>query len=187
MLVDALIVVESFIVAMLLRFDAQVPEAYWGSFWPFAALSVFVFVALLFKSGAYRNVLRYTGVHQGVRVAAATAVAVGVLVVADIVIKEPLDWDRLVPLSVVVIGAVLAFVQLVGVRLYPRIFYERSLREVAGEHKRALIVGTGEEGVALARQLWRTPDAQIKPVGFVDQTEDERMRGKQIEGVPVLG
>ncbi|MDQ4148235.1 MAG: hypothetical protein M3120_11295, partial [Pseudomonadota bacterium] len=60
MFVDSLIVLESFVIALLFRFDASVPREYWASFWPFAAFSVVVFVALLFQSGVYRNVLRYT-------------------------------------------------------------------------------------------------------------------------------
>ena len=194
LLVDTLIVLESFVVAMLLRFDAQVPAIFWDRFWPFAAFSAVVFIALLFRSGAYRNVLRYTGTYMGVRVAGAAAMAMGVLVVADLITKA--IWIQNVPISVVVIGSVFAFVQLVAVRLYPRIFYERSLREVIGERKRALIVGTGEEGVTVARQLWRAPDAEIKlvdfagmkPVGFVEETDGgEWLRDEQIEGIPVLG
>ena len=129
MLVDALIVLESLVISILLRFDGQVPKEYWHRFWPFAVLSVVVFVGLLYRSGAYRNVLRYTGVYQGVRIAGATAVAVVVLVVADLLMVEPFFRARGVPLSVVAVGSVIAFVQLVAVRLYPRIFSKRSLRE----------------------------------------------------------
>jgi FlaA1/EpsC-like NDP-sugar epimerase len=74
------------------------------------------------------------------------------------------------------------------VRLYPRVFYERSLREI-GQSGRALIVGAGEAGVTLARQLSRTPEADLKPVGFAaaDPRAIARLRGEQIEGIPVLG
>jgi perosamine synthetase len=85
---------------------------------------------------------------------------------------------------VVLVGSVLAFVQLAAVRFYPRILYEVSLRKVE-QRERTLIVGTGEAGLALARQLWLTPNAEIKPVGFVG--EDAELRGSQIEGIPVLG
>jgi FlaA1/EpsC-like NDP-sugar epimerase len=60
------------------------------------------------------------------------------------------------------------------------------LREIKQSSQRALIVGVDEAGVALARQLWRTPDADLKPVGFVYQT-DARLRGGQVEGITVLG
>jgi FlaA1/EpsC-like NDP-sugar epimerase len=184
MVVDALIVLESLVIALLFRFDGQVPSNYWESFWLFTIFSAVVFVALLFESGVYRNVLRYTGVYQGVRIASATAVAAGVLLIVDLGLQ--FVWLRPVPLSVLFVGSVLAYVQLVAVRLYPRVFYERSLREV-GQRERALIVGAGEAGVALARQLWRTPDAEMEPVGFVDEAADGHLRGGQIEGIPVLG
>ena len=183
MIVDVLIVLESLVIALLFRFDAQVPTNYWASFWWFAVLSTPVFIAFLLESGVYKNVSRYTGVYQGVRVASATALATGVLLIANLGLERL--WARPVPLSVLLVGSALAYIQLVAVRLYPRVFYERSLREV-GERERALIVGTGEAGVTLARQLWRTPDAEMKPVGFVDDT-DGRLRGGQIEEMPVLG
>ncbi len=183
MLVDALIVLEAFVLALLFRFDGSVPEEWWNSFWPFAALSAVVFVTFLFESGVYRNVLRYTGVYQGLRVASATAVAAGVLLIVNLGVEQV--WHRPVPLSVLLMGAVLAFVQLVAVRLYPRVFYERSLREVGRDRERALIIGAGEAGVALTRQLWRTPEAKLEPVGFVD--EDARLRGEKIEDISVLG
>lgn len=186
MSVDALIILESFVVALLFRFDGSVPEGFWDSFWPFGALSAVVFVVLLFEGGVYRNVLRYTGVYQGVRVASATALATGVLILANLGID--LVWSRPVPLSVILVGGVLGYMQLVAVRLYPRVFYERSLREI-GQRDRALIVGAGDEGVALARQLWRTPEADLEPVGFIaaDARAIARLRGEQIEGVSVLG
>lgn len=191
MLVDVLIVLESFVVALLFRFDGSVPEGWWDSFWPFAVPATVVFVVLLFESGVYKNVLRYTGVYQGVRVASATFIATGVLLVVDFALGPDglgvLSFNP-VPMGVILIGSVLAYVQLVAVRLYPRVFYERSLREVGGRD-RALIVGAGEAGAELARQLWRTPDAGLEPVGFVaaDPSAIARLRGEQIEGVSVLG
>jgi len=185
MVVDALIVLESLVVALLFRFGGSVPPDFWTRFWPFAVFSAVVFVALLFESGVYRNVLRYTGVYQGVRVASATLFAAGVLTVVNLGVG--MVSDQPVPQGgVILFGGLLAFVQLVVVRLYPRVFYELSLREIKQSSQRALIVGVDEAGVSLARQLWRTPDADLTPVGFVGQTSGG-LRGEQIEGIPVLG
>src|ERR671917_725245 len=81
-------------------------------------------------------------------------------------------------------GAVLAYVQLVAVRLYPRVFYELSLREV-GRKTRAAIVGTEESGVALAGHIWRSATMETQVVGFVSESPEEV--GRHIERVPVLG
>ena len=55
------------------------------------------------------------------RVASATALAAGGLFIAVVVAGELLGL-RPVPLSVVLVGALLAYVQLVAVRTVPRVF-----------------------------------------------------------------
>src|ERR671915_2239515 len=130
MLVDAAIVIESFAVALLFRFNGSVPEAFWSTFWPFAIFAALAFVLLLNESGVYQSILRYTGIYQGVRVASATSIAAGGLFIADFAVG-PYGFDIMnvnpIPLGVILVGAPLAYLQLVAVRLYPRVFYELSL------------------------------------------------------------
>ena len=184
MLVDAAIVLESLVVGLLFRFDGQVRDTWWEAFWPFALFGAVVFVLLLWESGVYQSILRYTGIYQGVQVASATAIAAGVMLIADYAIGELILPYRPVPLSVVLVGAVLAYVQLVAVRLYPRVFYELSLREI-GRRTRTVIVGAEEAGVALASHIWRTPAMNAQVVGFISESGEDV--GRHIEGVPVLG
>ena len=183
MLVDAAIVIESFAVALLFRFAGNVAPEFWSTFWPFAVFAALAFVLLLNESGVYQSILRYTGIYQGVRVASATALAAGGLFIADFAVGEILKY-RPVPLSVVLAGAILAYLQLVAVRLYPRVFYELSLREV-GRRTRTVIVGTEEAGVALAGHIWRSAAMETQVVGFISDSPGEV--GRHIEGVPVLG
>ncbi len=187
MFVDALIVMESFAVALLFRFAGNVRTEFWLTFWPFALFSALAFVLLLNESGVYQSILRYTGIYQGVRVLSATAIAAGGLFIAVFAVGP---WGfaimtyNPVPLSVPLMGSVLAYVQLVAVRLYPRVFYELSLREV-GRRTRTAIVGTGEPGVALAGHIWRTAAMETQVVGFVSKSAAEV--GRHIEGASVLG
>src|SRR5215218_9589737 len=187
MLVDALIVIESFAVALLFRFNGNVHPDIWRMFWPFAIFSALAFVLLLNGNRVYQSMLRYTGIYQGVRVLSATAIAAGGLFLTVFCVG-PGGFGIMkfnpVPLSVPLMGSVLAYVQLVAVRLYPRVFYEMSLREV-GRRTRTVIVGTGEPGVALAGHIWRTSAAETQVVGFVSRSPVEV--GRHIEGSPVLG
>ena len=187
MLVDALIVIESFAIALLFRFAGEVPGAFWSLFWPFAIFSAVAFVLLLNGNRVYQSILRYTGIYQGVRVFSATAMAAGGLFIAVFAIGPGgfglMEFNP-VPLSVPLMGSVLAYVQLVAVRLYPRVFYEMSLREV-GRRTRTAIVGTGEPGVALAGHIWRTAASEAQVVGFVSHSRAEV--GRHIEGAQVLG
>src|ERR671910_209723 len=188
MFVDALIVIESFAVTLIVRVagDTAGPP-FWPFFWPFAVFSALAFVLLLNANGVYQSILRYTGIYQGVRVLSATAIAAGGLSLTVICVG-PWGFGLMgfnpVPLSVPLMGSVLAYVQLVAVRLYPRVFYEMSLREV-GRRTRTVIVGTGEAGVALAGHIWRTSAAETQVVGFVSSSHAEV--GRHIEGSPVLG
>ena len=79
MLVDALIVIESFAVALLFRFAGKVPGDFWLMFWPFALFSALAFVLLLHWNGVYQSVPRPAslGLYQDVRVLSATAMAAG--------------------------------------------------------------------------------------------------------------
>jgi FlaA1/EpsC-like NDP-sugar epimerase len=187
MLVDAAIVIESFAVALLFRFAGNVDPAFWQMFWPFAIFAALAFVLLLNESGVYQSILRYTGIYQGVRVASATAIAAGGLFIADFAVGPYglgiMEFNP-IPLGVILMGSVLAYVQLVAVRLYPRVFYEMSLREI-GRQTRAAIVGTEEAGVALAGHIWRSATMETQVVGFVSDSREEV--GRHIEGSPVLG
>ncbi|MDQ3862215.1 MAG: hypothetical protein M3317_01690, partial [Actinomycetota bacterium] len=60
MLVDALIVMESFAVALLFRFAGDVQPVFWRTFWPFAVFSALAFVLLLNANRVYQSILRYT-------------------------------------------------------------------------------------------------------------------------------
>jgi FlaA1/EpsC-like NDP-sugar epimerase len=124
MLVDALIVIESFAVALLFRFAGKVPGDFWLMFWPFALFSALAFVLLLNGNGVYQSILRYTGIYQGVRVLSATAMAAGGLFITVFAIGPwgfgIMKETNPVPLSVPVIGSVFACVQFVAVRLFGR-------------------------------------------------------------------
>ncbi len=183
MLVDAAIVIESFAIALLFRFNGDVPPDFWASFLPFALISAVIFVVLFYESGVYQSVLRYTGIYQGVRVASATSIATGLIFIIDVILGEIFAL-RPFPLSVVIVGAILAYLQLVAVWLYPRFFYELSLREV-GTRTRTVIVGTEEPGVALASHIWRSTGMNLQVVGFVSESPAEV--GQRIEGAEVLG
>jgi hypothetical protein len=143
MVVDAAIVIESFAVALLFRFDGHVPSTFWSTFWVFAALASLVFVALFYQSGVYRSgvyqsTLRYRGIYQDVseapteeallvpvwmlRMASVTCIAAGGLFIAGFAVGAFVLGLRAVSLSVILVGALLAYVQLVAVRLLPRVF-----------------------------------------------------------------
>jgi hypothetical protein len=141
MLVDALIVIESFALALLFRFAGNVDPLFWGMFWPFAIFSALAFVLLLNGNSVYRSIVRQgeaplgeqmgedTGLFRDARLVSATAIAAGGLFLTVFCVGPGglgITKFHIVPLSVVLVGSLFAYVQLAWahlawVRLRPRV------------------------------------------------------------------
>jgi FlaA1/EpsC-like NDP-sugar epimerase len=93
-----------------------------------------------------------------------------------------------VPTGVLVLFGLLMLVLLGAVRYATHLFYERPLRgyRARRDARSVLIVGAGDGGRLLLREILRNPDLGYRPVGFVD--DDERKQRARIDsGIEVLG
>src|SRR5919197_1021882 len=130
--------------------------------------------------GLYRGVWRYAGARDAASVVAAIVtsefVAFGFLAATQ-------DWGSF-PRSVFVIDGVLCTVVIGASRFWERAAVRFLGSFLArGERHRTLIVGAGRAGRSLLRELRETPGEHV--VGFVD--DDPRLRGRRLQGVPVVG
>jgi FlaA1/EpsC-like NDP-sugar epimerase len=93
-----------------------------------------------------------------------------------------------IPLGVLAMSYVLGFLGLVGARACWRIrceIEERKKRSTEGDLDRVILIGAGQAGVLVAREIANRPDLGLKPVGFID--DDPLKSGSRIGGLPVLG
>ena len=74
---------------------------------------------------------------------------------------------------------------LAGMRMAIRLYYEEFRTVESGRLKRFLIVGAGNAGEALLREIHRMSIAQYEVVGFID--DDPVKQGISIHGITVLG
>jgi FlaA1/EpsC-like NDP-sugar epimerase len=145
--------------------------------------------------GAYRSIWRYSSLRdleelfRGTVASAIFVVAVGFLVPA---------YDA-IPRSVPFIDMAFALLFIGGIRVIVRVLHESSGRETgkrslpmrllsgrsAGSARRALIVGAGDGGEMLAREMMRSAKLDYASVAFVD--DNPTKLGQSIHGVPVLG
>ncbi|MGE0866410.1 MAG: polysaccharide biosynthesis protein [Vicinamibacterales bacterium] len=90
--------------------------------------------------------------------------------------------------AVLLIDTLLTLLAAGGVRLSVRAIAEsrdRQRERERGVQKRVLVVGAGNAGAMVVREMHRNPQLGMVPVGFLD---DEATKiGKRIHGVPVLG
>ena len=93
-----------------------------------------------------------------------------------------------VPRSIPIIHAFLSMLALGGVRMSFRCFCEHRGHQISGQcngAKNVLIIGAGEAGTMIAREMLRHPEAGLKPIGFLD--DDPAKKGIRILNLPVFG
>lgn len=74
---------------------------------------------------------------------------------------------------------------LAAMRMSIRLYYEEFRTVEAGRLKRFMIVGAGNAGEALLREIHRMPVAEYEVIGFID--DDQSKQNISIHGIPVLG
>jgi FlaA1/EpsC-like NDP-sugar epimerase len=193
----------AYLLAYRLRFDNAVPAKYDELLEATIPWVVPAVLAVLAGFGLYQRIWTFVGqreyeaVIKGVIIA--TLIVVGVIALLHpvetppkLVIKHDVfSVERsavTLPASVISLFVLLAFALLIGARFLVHLVVEgrvRSFRVAIGARD-VLIVGGGEGGRLVVRELVRNPQLRMRPVGYVD--DDPRKRGIKDEyGLKVLG
>jgi len=149
---------------------------------------------LLTLLGARRFSWRFIGLRETLRISAALATGVGLLLALRFAVPgvqddAPLIGHLLLPIGVIAIDGMLAFIGLAGIRASRRLLGEHANRlavlRSSDETIPTMMVGAGMAGVLVAREIARRPDLGIRAVGFLD--DDKVKQGQVIHGIEVLG
>ncbi len=144
----------------------------------------------LFKQ--YRGWWRYVGISDLFGIFRASLISTFIIVslwfamghIDAVRANLPPDMKR--PAEGVCIADMFATVLMLGgLRIVIRLYYEEFRTAEAGRLKRFLIVGAGNAGEALLREIHRMPVTQYEVVGFID--DDPIKKGINIHGISVLG
>jgi len=138
--------------------------------------------------GVPRMSWRYLNMRDAVRVLVAIAVPTALVAALRLTRAIPVSSAGVIPLGVIAMDFVLVYLGLVGIRASRRLWAEdqdRRKRAIEGDRDRVLLIGAGEAGVIVARELAHRPDLGLQPVGFLD--DDPRKVKTLIGGIPVLG
>jgi FlaA1/EpsC-like NDP-sugar epimerase len=141
------------------------------------------------RSWSYSGQRDYWAILRGVAtIVLLTVVAVAVIRPVQIPHGKALVAVEL-PNGVVAMFFLLALVLLVGVRVVARSIHEgrplAAFRGVREGERGVLIVGAGDGGRLVLREILRNRELGLVPVGFLD--DDPRKRGLRIDGVSVRG
>ena len=173
--------------AFALRFDWFFP-LHRPEFVPFL-IAVLVVKPLVFLGlGMYSRLWRYASVQDLLAVliaVSAASVAVSALVAAGTLSGILYEFSR----AVLVIDWLLTLCGTGGLRMAVRLAAENRTRSRKSggprEVKRVLVVGAGEAGSMVVREMRRNPQLGMETVALLD--DDSIKLGKHVQGIPVVG
>ncbi len=180
---DAALVATAWWLAFTLRFDHGVPPFYDTLFKRTILIVLAIKLVVFILFGFYNRWWRYVSTRD--MWGAARGVAVGCLI-ADVTVyfASPVHDLRL-PRSVAVLDLLLTLAFIAGTRLLARTLIERPSGGLVARGKEVIVVGAGDAGDSIIRELLRNRALGYTPIGLVD--DDPRKKNLRMHGVRVLG
>jgi FlaA1/EpsC-like NDP-sugar epimerase len=173
--------------AFTLRFDLTFLD-YRPEFLTFLIAVLLIKPVILYVFGMYTRYWRYATANDLMAVTLAVSAA-SIVVGAYIGVGRALHYVGEFSRSVLLIDWLLSMMLIGGLRMSVRVVGEAHQKarrtQVEGGAKRTLVVGAGEAGAMVVREMHRNPHLGMEPAGFID--DDRRKVGKRIHGVAVLG
>jgi len=163
-------------------------EKYMPSLLIMLGVSLVIKPAVYYFFGLYRRMWIYASIQElkliAVAVGSASILVATVMLILNMAVRAFTNFPR----SVLIIDFVLSLLAVGGLRFVLRIVAESrasTSRANGGLFKRALVIGAGDAGALVVREMQKNPQLNLKPVGFLD--DDPEKQKQQIYNVPVIG
>ncbi len=176
----------SFILAFAIRFDGDfiygVQSAkYFDIYIKYALMFTLIKLIIFYILGLYRSLWRYASIEELGQILVASFTANAAVLSYTFIIQQNL------PRSIYILTFLWDMILLGGIRFSYRAakrFQSGAIGQKRGR-KRILIVGAGQAGALVIKELKAHGELDSVPVALVD--DDASKIGKKINGVPVLG
>jgi FlaA1/EpsC-like NDP-sugar epimerase len=161
-------------------FSFYLPQALW-----LIAIALIVKPLVFYAFGMYRRMWAYASTHE-LKIIVIAVTTASVIVSLALVLLRALDVLPYFPRSTLPIDWLLTLALVGGLRFSLRILAEgqQSSSRIRSS-RRVLIIGAGDAGALVVREIQKKTDIPQKPVGFLDDDPDKQ--NQQIHGVPVIG
>lgn len=180
-LCDTLLISLALCLAFLLRFDFSIPAIQLDLFWECLLVVIVVKPLVFVVTGFYNSLWRYASIQDAVEIFKGVCLSSLLAVFAVLFLRQ----FSPIPRSIFVLDWFLLFALLAASRLVWRVYRESYVVDRSCEGPRTLIVGAGEAGSLLLKEIRRQPHAAYNVIGFVD--DDPEKKGMKLHGIPVLG
>ncbi len=183
-ILDGLVLLLTPLAALMLRLDTvTVPEKFVAGLIGYTAVALIVRLAVFYWFGLYQRYWRYASIEEVVQIG--LAVSTATLLLLLLFIGSRAIYPYLFPRSIPFIDGLLTLIFVGGTRLSVRVMASGWYGAQPDGDSRVLIMGAGDAGAIVVRELQRSPHRGLTPIGFVD--DDVRKQGIRIHDVPVLG
>jgi UDP-GlcNAc:undecaprenyl-phosphate GlcNAc-1-phosphate transferase len=177
---DLVLISAAYLGAYLIRFEGQVPKELLQQIHALLPIVLPIHIVALVFFGVYQEEWRYAGLQANFKVVKAVVVGGALSFVAVLLLTRFTFYSR----AVFVISALLLTLLIMGSRSTLRLFREWfAARRTGG--RRVLVVGAGDAGERVVRELRRHPELGLTPVAIVD--DDPAKQRRKVHGVPVMG
>jgi UDP-GlcNAc:undecaprenyl-phosphate GlcNAc-1-phosphate transferase len=179
-LIDFALICIAYYSAYLVRFEGVSSEWYLPLFIESLPMVIAVQLGAFFLFGLYRNVWRYVSIQDLTAITKAVTLGSVLSVLLFTYLGQFQGYSR----AVFVVYWLILFCLVAATRLFFRALREYFLRSWRGG-KKVLIVGAGDAGEMLLREIHNNRKLNYEPVGFLD--DDKEKVGREIHGLPILG
>lgn len=178
--VDVGLLVISLFLSFLIRFEGKFPAEYFDLADRFLVSVILIKIVVLFLFGLYNSLWEYASIEELLKISAASIVA------NTVMLSFLFLFETRIPRSIYIIVSILDIMFIGGVRLSYRMLrrlknqgslFSRSVK------KRVMIVGAGDAGAMVIKELKRHGDLHMKPIVVMD--DDAMKWGKSIQGITV--
>jgi FlaA1/EpsC-like NDP-sugar epimerase len=182
--VDAALVALAWFLAFQLRFDHGVPRFYDTLFQHTIGLVVGINLVVYVAFGFYNHWWRYVSLRDMWTIVRGVTVAC-LIAALTVYLVSPVHHVRL-PRSIALLDWLLTLALVAGARLVARTITERpSPTGIVARGKEVLVVGAGDAGQLIVREMLKTSSLGYTPIGLLD--DDPRKKKVRLHGVRVLG
>lgn len=182
---DIALIIVSVLGSFALRLDVKELPFYFPAALVMCAVALTVKIPVYYFFGLYRRLWIYASTSE-LRLITVAVTSASVLTSGVMLLLISLGWILPgMPRSALGIDWLLSLVLIGGSRFALRILAEQNTPSRAGKARRALIIGAGDAGALVVRELQKSSQLNLIPVGFLD--DDPAKQNQQIYGVSVIG
>jgi FlaA1/EpsC-like NDP-sugar epimerase len=183
---DIIMIMASLLLAFSLRYDFRIPAESFISLGTYLLWALPVKLSIFYFFGLYRGMYRYTSIWDLINVGKATVIAA--LIINSVFLVVPLF--RVIPLAILFLDFILTAGLIALVRLSVRMYFSQIAVTAPMRMKsqdglmRLLLLGAGNTGEKIARDILTNFSDDFKIVGFLDDNPEKI--GSSIHGIPVI-